>query len=684
MSWVLDKVIFENFMRIRKSEIDIPHSGVIGILAKGSDDPDRSNFLGKSSVPEGIKYALTGDSRASKETELIHHGQESMYVELQFVNLEKSGEKVVIKRGRDIKNNGLLEFTSNLESGDKKQDAQKRIDDFLGMSKSDFDMTVFFKQAEINQFMSLSPTAKKKLLMEWQKNDHWQEFEKKVLEDIKAKKEELRDIRIKIDNLNTDVGDMEEIEDEYASSKIKLSTFKTTYKNLTEKIEEMESGFKFSASDFQEAKREMERLKRESGPLKEKSNRVVEIDRAISNTDGTLLKDYDMLSEIRDDWVMKSGELNDLKHKIKSNLDRFKKIEMSNSGLCPIIDEPCDRIVFTIDQISNMRKEINALKEEYNKGKIESDKIESRVHAIEQEYKKYSRLKEEKLKLGDIEKDKRQFKKDLIKAKEVMEGFDRDLELKIKEIKQERSDIQDKIDELNKRMGYLESIKNTVEKNEEKAEKLREEYQEKNVLLEDLNYLAFTFGKNGIPSLEIENSFEAIEEEMNYNLSLLGDIQVEFKPDRELNKWEENCLACGFKFPKGYKKTECRECNTPRRKKRKDELTLSVIENGNEMSFDMCSGGLKTLVSMSIRTALTQLLRRQNKCNSNMLFLDEIDSALDKTNKEKIVYLITNVLHKKLGFSQIFWISHDKNISHNVPYTLLVKGYKDYSKLEWI
>lgn len=192
------------------------------------------------------------------------------------------------------------------------------------------------------------------------------------------------------------------------------------------------------------------------------------------------------------------------------------------------------------------------------------------------------------------------------------------------------------------------------------------------------------FGKNGIPSLEIENSFSEIEDEINYLLSEITDHAVIFKPDRELKTWEENCLSCGFKYPKNYKKNSCSECGETRRRKRKDELNLMILDNNNEIDFQMCSGGLKTLISLCVRTALTMLRKRQNKSNLNVLFLDEIDSALDPINKSHIVNLILNVIQKKLGFKQVFWISHDKNISRSVPHTLLIKGYKEHSTVGWI
>src|SRR5690606_31366367 len=127
-----------------------------------------------------------------------------------------------------------------------------------------------------------------------------------------------------------------------------------------------------------------------------------------------------------------------------------------------------------------------------------------------------------------------------------------------------------------------------------------------------LRYCAFMSGKGGIPSQEIENAFDEIEDETNFVLQKFGtNLAVQFNPDRELKTWEDSCLACGQVFPNGQKSRECSSCGTERQRKRKDELTIKVLENGEEQNFAMESGGGKTLVSFSNRLALSRLVQRQ-------------------------------------------------------------------------
>ena len=120
-----------------------------------------------------------------------------------------------------------------------------------------------------------------------------------------------------------------------------------------------------------------------------------------------------------------------------------------------------------------------------------------------------------------------------------------------------------------------------------------------------------------------------------------------------------------------------------RMKQRKDEISLKIIENGVEADFDGDSGGGKTILSYAIRIALTMLKRRQNKTRLNMLFLDEVDSALDAHLAASVIDSITKTLTKKLGYDQILLVSHKEEIKNAVPHILKVTRHPEYSVAEF-
>ena len=115
------------------------------------------------------------------------------------------------------------------------------------------------------------------------------------------------------------------------------------------------------------------------------------------------------------------------------------------------------------------------------------------------------------------------------------------------------------------------------------------------------------FGKNGIASQEIENAFTEIESDINFLLKKITTFEVSFNADKELGKWESEFVGCSWTYPQGTRKTKCDECNEPRKKKRKDELHLTILEHGYESDFELDRGGGMTFISFAVRIALTLL-----------------------------------------------------------------------------
>ena len=668
-------------MRIREADLDFSDKNIIGILGRGVTDSKRSNFLGKSSILEAIRYAITGNSRASegrdvKETDLIHHGEESMMVMLM---LEEDGQKYIIKRGRDSKNNGVLE--TNWASDKAK--AQEFINNAINMTPDDFDLTVFFKQSEISQFMDLGPAEKKKVLMRWQNIDHWTDKEKKVLEDLKREKNILRDRQIELATMQKSVEKPEDIVPELEDAKYqieqldeKISKLKTQLSNLGTSVSESE------VLRLQNIKNKLHRqISEYQDHTSELSARYNKIKEDINSVESSY--DADEINKKIKEHERDVNEYRIQARNLKSKID----IGPSKDGLCPIINEPCDRITYTESQISSFKKKL----EEITK---EGQSINVVIGSLKDDLKKLTDVKLYKMKLETISKDLesevtkketlKKNKQEYLEVSEKLKAADPEKISKMENIQTEISNSETQRSRLNQKIGILNHKLEMFSKSEKQIEILQSELMKQSQIIEDLNFVSYMFGKNGIVSLEIENSFSQIEEEINYVLSLFYDsLSVQFEADRETKAWETHCLSCGTLYEKGTKKLECSNCGTIRQKKRVDELRLDIIENGNVTPFKMASGGLKTIISIAVRTALTMLVKRRNNTNFNVIFLDEIDSALDSFFKERVMFFVKETLTKKLGFEQVFWISHDKSISENLDDIIMVRGFETYSKLVW-
>lgn len=673
--WIIDSIKFNNFMRYRDVELKLPEIGVFGIVAEDQSDKDRSNYIGKSTFGAGVRYVCTGNSDADKDIDLISHNEDVMFIEMVLKNTE-TGEVYPIKRGRTSKNEGILQAGLH----DKTGDSQKQIYGILGLSKDDFDLTVFYKQDDIHSFMFRSPTEKKKLLMEWQDKTHWEEKEKLALSDLKDLNDKINELKITLRNigsnkyqeeeLNSNLVSLEEKREKILSVQTRINEFIESYSGITEQ------DFNKINLEIKDIQGKRESLVSKVAKINETfpKNLLIEQNNKYKELKGRV----DKTSDIQSSYAVLVEKATNLKSELR-------EAKESNSGICPILKETCERIVFTEEKEKDYQDRINSIEKEASvilkklKDSKTKDEEESRL------YKFLVQADSQIKNLPDMEDMIDRLNKKELELSKSVENYSKDSAQKFNEAKSKKFDCDSKLMEVEKEISV---IKHKIEQNNKYQDQIIEitnEITELNKKSEDLKYVAYMFGKNGIPSLEIENSFQQLENDANDILADLDDaISTIFKPDRELNAWETHCLSCGWAFPKNFKKHVCEECNEPRRKKRKDELVLNITQNGKEVPFKLCSGGLRTLTSIAIRTALTLMLRRQNKCNVSFLFLDEIDSALDKSFKEKIKQLVVKVLHNKLGFNQIFWVSHDRTISDQVTQTMLVEGKGDYSTVEWV
>lgn len=678
-------VKIENFMRIKKAKESFKDKDIIGIIAQNMKNKKRANHQGKTSIIEAIRWCLTGRSRADREVELIHYGTDFVKVSVCIIDLD--GNKHVITRGRDINNLGSLVFGTI----DDMSAAQIAINNLIGMSPEDFDQVSYFQQQEIHQFMALAPDKKKAMLMGWFKNDHWKNREADVIKDVKALKDVIKGLQLDVASKQKGVGEEQQIQDEYGIKVSKLAVLKDSRDRLSAQLVKLRNSVTISEADVQKLNDKNVVIKKQLASLRVEIGSRASIETEISNLEFQLKENVgweDQLKKRRakiSELTVAYTEANIELKNINMKLETFRK---HGSGVCPLINEPCDRITPTPERLEDLR-------ELASKGDIAIRKCQESANTNNSIIAKLEKLSEigpkidkAKLKLSEIEKLDITIAGLVAEQKEItalLAAFDPKIAEKIEETQDAYKEADDQMQIISRGVGALKSKLDTIAESREYVVTVNEQIIAKTEALNDLQYLAFMFGKKGIPSLEIENCFQEIEDNVNFILGCLNnEYAVSFKPDRELTSWEEHCVSCGHTFGKGAKKPECPECGTERFKKRKDELRVMIVEKGKEISFNMASGGLKTIVSLAIRAALSMLVRRQSGSNFSVLFLDEIDSALDEAYRETLMDLVSQVFIKRLGFTQIFWISHNKSISQSVPHTLLVKGYDNYSELEWV
>ena len=663
---------------IYKGDVKLNFEGksVIGVLAQYHNDPSRSNRSGKSLIIEAIRYLLTGLSRAKKNSKMIYHGEDIMLVTGVFV--DDDGKEYVISRGVDSKSKSVL----NVDWTEKIKDGDQAISELFGISKEDFDLTSFFKQSDIHGFMDLGAAEKTKFLMKWMDNEHWKFKHLKVMEDVKAFETRLRDNESTKRALEASLEISEDIE-------VELNRLISDNKKLLRKRDKTEAELiekRATVANFQKSKNEYKAKTTElRNQIEEALNKQKKLT-GLQKLNKELLKENKDLQKDVIKINVSEDKLKEQQYETKSLISEqdklLIKINSNEGGICPVINELCDRITFSKKDKKDCEGKIKELKETLRK--IASCLIQHKSNN--------SILRDIDDNEIDIDRNKSVLKeiklnKDVDVIKEKLEKLEQEEEIDIDDLVIEGKELKAKANRYDSIIRDNDRTIGALEQRIAKSKKAVDEIDaivEKNEKLKTrLEYIAKMFSRTGIPADEIDNAFQEIQDDINYILKKLDcGLTVCFRPDKELNAWEGAC-SCGFTYPKGYRKSTCEDCESPRLKKRKDEISLKILENGEEADFDMDSGGGKTIISYAIRIALTMLKRRQNKARLNMLFLDEVDSALDSHLASTITSSITNILTKELGYDQIIMVSHKEEIKNSVPNILEVTRFENYSKVRF-
>jgi exonuclease SbcC len=693
---------------------------IVSIVGEWANEPKRSNRSGKSTFVETIIYALYGKSRSKKELDLINKSfpDEDMVVELTFET--DDNEEIIIQRGRSSTNQIILELTG-FEGADKKV-IQEEIDKIIGLNYNDFIMTSFFLQGDIHTFMEAGATGQKQVIAKWLEKDYWKAFEKRAKElqqdiqksidknkliaedkpDIDRDNEIKNDIiygennRVKLDEvlatLNTQ---LEEINnqikkaDDIEDSKKEIKRIQSDIEIYEEDIEILNKNIKKYEEEIPEAKERDKQLKllpkfketvdKAKQAVKENDEKVYEKVSELADAKAATDALRNMFNEMKDFGnicpVMRKPcaaveSVEDSKKDVKKNGIKAKKVQEEIQGELAFLRQSSKELKVEYEQMNDEYREIKSQQNMHSESDLlkliekTDSTVESKTYSLKEQKKKYKLKLKELKELEDIDTTSLKSQKYEIKN-----------EVAVK--KRELMDIINHVASLNAELAQIKQKR----KNAIAAER------ENKKLTESLNHhkmVSFMFSKNGIPSNQVEVAFNEIEEEANIILEKVNsDISIEFTPDREMKTWEENCLVCNTPFPKGYRKIECPECDAERQKKRKDELNISIKTQGNEIDFNLESGGGKVLISLAIRLAFVRMLQRRLGVNLKLIVLDEIFGMLDETNRNNVFKMLTSTLIDDFGFSQIFCISHEEEIRDVIPHQIKVIKYDEYSEFGW-
>jgi len=165
---ILKSLRLKNFKSHRDTYINFS-TMASPVLIKGINiDRSGSNGAGKSSIFDGIEYALYG-----KTSQYLQHGKSTGSVELEFI-VDSTTFKIQKIMTTDSYSIDL--YKDGVKTSQSKVEVEKFIRQTLKISKRLFDQTIFQAQG-FNQFFGLlSPKMKSEFIMELLDIDRWRKY----------------------------------------------------------------------------------------------------------------------------------------------------------------------------------------------------------------------------------------------------------------------------------------------------------------------------------------------------------------------------------------------------------------------------------------------------------------------------------------------------------------------------
>jgi DNA repair protein SbcC/Rad50 len=151
-----------------------------------------ANGAGKSSLLEGITWAIWGECRAVSEDDAISNGAMDVRVDFTF---GMHGETCRVIRTRQRDGSGGLEFQIQMSGGQFRTLTQKGIrstqaliDDYLKIDYDTFINSAYLRQGKADEFMLKKPAERKQILADLLKLDRYEQLADRAKESAKQYK----------------------------------------------------------------------------------------------------------------------------------------------------------------------------------------------------------------------------------------------------------------------------------------------------------------------------------------------------------------------------------------------------------------------------------------------------------------------------------------------------------------
>ena len=633
---MLKRIELENFLSYGKQDISLDGESAIAIVGE--------NGSGKSSILEGINFALYGKGRYKTISELVRLGSTSMRTAVDMSgNFAGGGKLVRVERSFGKKGGSLQVFVDGelkAKGGadPKNNQAQEYIDTLLGVDSQTFQMTAFFGMGGGDSLLKVLPSERLETLQKLAGAELCNKINKKAADEVKAYKSKIEAEKRALEVLTEDVTDSKELIRDIEGKKLRVNGLSSKIDKTQKRIAELREVMEASAV----LRGELDALQKGDGALRKE----------LSAIDGRVKKAKAAVQEIKENGEgykktseqKLEGDLGALEKELdeaNNTLGEYKTLIMLKSSggslggdTCPLCDNKIGK-----DKLALLKGEAESLKKK-------SNALMKRRDDLQDEIGEYRRLK------SQIDS----AKEALIAARKsytvAAERMDAEMQANI-EINNKIIEQQARIKEIT---GQLTADRGGVSELTALEYDLDSCIKEHTETERDIKYAEASLEEaksTGKKIKALESAIKDLEiKQKAYSLVAEGfsRYEIPFRMLKSLRADIEKRASQIFReFTDGNIIIRDVQGQRP-------GVDFVLADAMGERVYEGLSEGEKIMMYSAIRIAITQRENKLRDSKIDFLILDEVVGHLSPGKRDALMVVINKILKKY--FLQVFMVSH--------------------------
>lgn len=613
---------------------DVPYA----IVARYADDPDRSNWAGKSSLLQAIDWALYGrlpDDAEGKDA-LISRGTTKVEVTVEL----SDGSRVTRSKERDRPERLWFWDPTSAGKASMKDEAQAGVVRAVGLDAADFINTSYFRQREMARFVLQDPAARLATVSGWLGLERLERAEEIARERLASALRELEEQgRV-----------LRAAQDQEAASSRALDesldgddlTPEEALATLEAELEKVRGEIASAESDLAAA-REREVLEKQARSYEEtveEGKRLVATmvsDERLEALRAALTAAEEALQVARSEQSVAAEE----------NKSR-RRHAVEFSGVCPVVGLDCPARSFVsgaTDERARLAKEAAdaydlACQREVVARHTYSESFAAASRALDVR-RKVESLRATAIKLRPAH--------DRVKA-----AASRELGIApapVEELRRREALAQHKIVALRHQLHLIAQARAVQPELAERVERARAE-------VDTAREAVLVFGKSGAQRRVAERALDGIGLSATAMLAEAGvPLTVGLRWSREGGGPASHCADCGTPFPKSARVKECERCGAARGPKLVHKLETVLSDR---------SGAAEDLAAFALQMSASAWLRRERGIAWSTLLLDEPTGQLDVAMRRALTAHLPRHF-AATGVTQALVVAHHASVLASFP-----------------